>query len=204
MNELHVVLDIDNTLIDSVNKNEYENIKYDVRSPDLYYPQAQMLIWTRPHFQDFLKFLNEHVKYISIWTNGTKHWLDFIYNNLIAKHIDPRKIGFLFSIDYSTPIMIRNGNVSGKIYVKELKRILSNNASLRNTILIDDNYYNCYFNKNNSIPIKKYHIVHEKRKKYNELKNITEILISLKASQDVSETMGRVYQSIGDYEKLFN
>jgi len=204
MNNLHVVLDIDNTLIDSINEQDYKIIKYEIRPPDLYYQEAHMLIWKRPHLQDFLNFLNEHVQYVSIWTNGNKSWLNFIFNNLIAKYINPRKIVFLFSIDYSTPIMIRNDHFSGKIYVKELKKILNNNVTLRNTVLIDDNYYNCYFNRNNSIPIKKYHVLHEKNKKFNELKNIKEILLSLKATQDVSQTMGKVYESIGNYEKLFN
>lgn len=207
MGNLHVILDIDNTLVDSMNKNDYKKIKDLVREPDVYFPEAQMYIWKRPNLDEFLNYLNNNVRFISIWTNGTQGWMDFILKKIISPIIHKAKLEYLLSIDFSTPIQIIRENMTSKIYVKELKKLFRLNhseISFHNTILIDDNYYNCWFNKNNSIPIKKFYIMNENKKKNKDLLFIMEILETLKKSNDLTDTLSKVYSGINNYNELFD
>jgi TFIIF-interacting CTD phosphatase-like protein len=86
-----------------------------------------------------------------------------------------------------------------------IKRFPNNNISLYNTVLIDDNYYNCIFNRNNTIPIKKYYAIEEvKGIRNNDLMFIIQIIMELKKSKNVQKTLKSVYDGIADYNKLFS
>ena len=83
-------------------------------------------------------------------------------------------------------------------------RFPNNNISLYNTVLVDDNYYNCIHNRNNTIPIKKYYALEEiKGTRNNDLLFIKQIIIELKKSKNVQKTLKGVYDGIDDYNKLF-
>ena len=85
-----------------------------------------------------------------------------------------------------------------------IKHFPNNNISLYNTVLIDDNYHNCIFNRNNTIPIKKYYALEEiKGTRNNDLMFIIQIIIELKKSKNVQKTLNGVYDGITDYNRLF-
>lgn len=202
MLDLHVILDIDQTMIDSMPSSNYRWNSNTLRPPD--YQENDISIWTRPYLKDFLQFLDKNVKYISIWTNGSSSWLYHVVNKIVSKYISPKRLYLLLSIDYSTPMIVNNNKVFVKEVGKILKEFPKNDVSLRNTVLVDDNYLNCIYNKYNSLPIKKYFVHDEHKNKKNDLSYTTQIINVLKNSKDVSITLKNVYDKMEDYKKLFS
>jgi len=202
MIDLHVILDIDQTMIDSMSTQNYLQKKNTLRKPDI--EENDISIWIRPGLPEFLNFLVKNAKYISIWTNGTSPWLFHIVNNVVRKYVPQEKINFLLSIDDSTPSVVNGKEI---VFIKDigkaLKKYPKKDVSLKNTIIIDDNYYNCAYNKFNSIPIKKFLISDKSTDRKQELNQVTEILKLIKNSDDASITLKNVYDGVNDYNKLF-
>ena len=204
--DLHIILDIDQTLVDNMSMNEYENNKNKLRKPD--FMKETMCIWTRPHLKEFIEFLDKNVKYISIWTNGSFSWLYYVLTTILSKYLPKKRFLLLLSIEYSIKQEITNNGMTSMIPIKNIgemiKRFPNNNISLYNTVLIDDNYHNCIFNRNNTIPIKKYYALEEmKGIRNNDLIFIIQIIIELKKSKNVQKTLNGVYDGITDYNRLF-
>ena len=82
MNNLHVILDIDQTMIDSMPFHSYLKNAGNMPKPD--FIENDHAIWMRPGLPEFLKYLDKNVKYISIWTNGSDGWLNHVLNNIIT------------------------------------------------------------------------------------------------------------------------
>ena len=205
--DLHIILDIDQTLVDNMSMNEYENNKNKLRKPD--FMKETMCIWTRPHLKEFIEFLDKNVKYISIWTNGSFSWLYYVLTTILSKYLPKKRFLLLLSIEYSIKQEITNNGMTSMIPIKNIgemiKRFPNNNISLYNTVLIDDNYHNCIFNRNNTIPIKKYYALEEmKGIRNNDLIFIIQIIIELKKSKNVQKTLNGVYDGITDYNRLFS
>ena len=204
--DLHIILDIDQTLVDNMSMNEYENNKNKLRKPD--FMKETMCIWMRPHLKEFIEFLDKNVKYISIWTNGSFSWLYYVLTTILSKYLPKKRFLLLLSIEYSIKQEITNNGMTSMIPIKNIgemiKRFPNNNISLYNTVLIDDNYHNCIFNRNNTIPIKKYYALEEmKGTRNNDLVFIIQIIIELKKSKNVQKTLNGVYDGITDYNRLF-
>lgn len=202
MIELHVIIDIDQTLIDSMTKDIYDENRDKIRKPD--FTNNNQYVWVRPKVKEFFNYLDKNVKYISIWTNGSKGWLDFVVNNILSKYIPVKRFYILSCINNSTPMVINKNLVYVKEIGKLLKKYPNKNISLKNTVLVDDNYYNCSYNKYNSIPIKKFLILEDNKKINEQLDYTIEIIKLLKDSQDISFTLKNVYDGINDYDKLFS
>jgi len=205
--DLHIILDIDQTLVDNMSMNEYENNKNKLRKPD--FMKETMCIWMRPHLKEFIEFLDKNVKYISIWTNGSFSWLYYVLTTILSKYLPKKRFLLLLSIEYSIKQEITNNGMTSMIPIKNIgemiKRFPNNNISLYNTVLIDDNYHNCIFNRNNTIPIKKYYALEEmKGIRNNDLMFIIQIIIELKKSKNVQKTLNGVYDGITDYNRLFS
>lgn len=204
MNDLHIILDIDQTMLDNMSYFNYNRNKNHVRKPD--FIENDICIWMRPKLIQFLKFLDKNVKYISIWTNGSNSWLKFVVHKILSKHIPHNRFHLLLSIDFSTPLVIDRS----KVFIKDTSKIFESfqnkNVNINNTVLIDDNYHNCIFNKHNSLPIKKYFVMDELKNKRLEkdLDFIIQIITVLKKSKNVSETLKNVYSSLDNYNKLFS
>ena len=204
--DLHIILDIDQTLVDNMSSYEYEKNKDKLRKPD--FIKESMCIWTRPNLKEFIQFLDKNVKYISIWTNGTFSWLYYVLTTILSKYLPKKRFLLLLSIDYSIRQPITNNGMTSMIAIKNIgemiKRFPNNNISLYNTVLIDDNYHNCIFNRNNTIPIKKYFALEEvKGIRNNDLMFVIQIIMELKKSKNVQKTLKAVYDGIADYNKLF-
>jgi len=205
--DLHIILDIDQTLVDNMSMNEYENNKDKLRRPD--FIKETMCIWIRPHLKEFIEFLNKNVKYISIWTNGSFSWLYYVLTTILSKYIHKKRFLLSLSVEYSIKQEITNNGMTSIIPIKNIgemiKRFPNNNTSLLNTVLIDDNYWNCVFNKYNTIPIKKYYALEEiKGTRNNDLLFIKQIMLELKKSKNIPKTLKGVYDGMTDYNKLFS
>ena len=204
--DLHIILDIDQTLVDNMSMSEYESNKDKLRKPD--FIKESMCIWTRPNLREFLDFLDKNIKYISIWTNGSFSWLYYVLTTILTKYLPKKRFLLLLSVDYSIKQQITNNGMTAIIPIKNIgemiKRFPNNNISLYNTVLIDDNYHNCIFNRNNTIPIKKYYALEEvKGIRNNDLIFIIQIIMELKKSKNVQKTLKGVYDGIVDYNRLF-
>lgn len=205
--DLHIILDIDQTLVDNMSMNEYEKNRDKLRRPD--FIKETMCIWIRPHLKEFLEFLNKNVKYISIWTNGSFSWLYYVLTTILSKYIHKKRFLLSLSVEYSIKQEITNNGMTSIIPIKNIgemiKRFPNNNTSLLNTVLIDDNYWNCIFNKYNTIPIKKYYALEEiKGTRNNDLLFIKQIILELKKSKNIPKTLKGVYDGMTDYNKLFS
>ena len=205
--DLHIILDIDQTLVDNMSMNEYEKNRDKLRKPD--FIKETMCIWIRPHLKEFLEFLNKNVKYISIWTNGSFSWLYYVLTTILSKYIHKKRFLLSLSVEYSIKQEITNNGMTSIIPIKNIgemiKRFPNNNTSLLNTVLIDDNYWNCIFNKYNTIPIKKYYALEEiKGTRNNDLLFIKQIILELKKSKNIPKTLKGVYDGMTDYNKLFS
>jgi hypothetical protein len=204
--DLHIILDIDQTLVDNMSIDEYNKNKDKLRKPD--FMKEMMCIWMRPHLKELIEFLDKNVKYISIWTNGSFSWLYYVLTTILSKYISKKRFLLLLSIDYSIRKSIEINGITSLIPIKDIgemiQRIKNNNISLYNTVLIDDNYYNCFYNKHNTIPIKKYFSLEEVNGIRNkDLLFIKQIIMELKKSKNVQKTLKGVYDGIADYNKLF-
>ena len=87
--DLHIILDIDQTLVDNMSMFEYESNKDKLRKPD--FIKESMCIWTRPNLREFLDFLNKNIKYISIWTNGSFSWLYYVLTTILTKYLHKKR-----------------------------------------------------------------------------------------------------------------
>ena len=204
--DLHIILDIDQTLVDNMSLYEYEKHRGKLRNPD--FIKESMCIWTRPNLKEFIEFLDKNVKYISIWTNGSFSWLYYVLNTILSKYISKNRFLLLLSVEYSIKQTITNNGMTSMIPIKNIgeiiKRFPNYNISLYNTVLVDDNYHNCFYNRNNTIPIKKYFAIDElKGTRNNDLIFIIQIIIELKKSKNVQKTLKSVYDGIADYNRLF-
>lgn len=184
MHNALVILDIDQTLIDSRNG-----------------PYGTFIIDERPHIKEFLQYLHKNFRYIAIWTNGSDMWLKHVVANVLNKYLPQNRYLFLYSYRFST--LIDNG--FEKYYFKDLYTIWNNKdvkslgISHKNTILIDDNKHNCMGNRINSIPIRPYTMYN---KKDNGFTRIVNVLKELKKSRDYSATLRKVYSRL-NYDDFF-
>lgn len=204
--DLHIILDIDQTLVDNMSIDEYNKNQDKLRKPD--FMKETMCIWMRPHLKELIEFLDKNVKYISIWTNGSFSWLYYVLTTILSKYIPKKRFLLLLSIDYSIRKPIEINGITSLVPIKDIEvmiqRIQNNNISIYNTVLIDDNYYNCIYNRDNTIPIKKYFVLEEVNGIRNkDLLFIKQIIMELKKSKNVQKTLKGVYNGITDYNKLF-
>ena len=130
--DLHIILDIDQTLIDNMSSYEYEKNKEKLRKPD--FIKESMCIWTRPNLKEFLDFLDKNVKYISIWTNGTFSWLYYVLTTILTKYLPKKRFLLLLSVDYSIKQSIEINGMTAMLPIKNIESIIqrfsNNNISL--------------------------------------------------------------------------
>lgn len=200
-----IILDIDQTLIDSLSINEYITLKKKgilKREPNIIDTGIDVAIWEKSSLKFFLNFLDKNFKYLGIWTNGTNFWLKYILKNVIMKYLPKERFSVLFSIDKSDKKIKTENGYKYITYVKDLRKVWVNKKfNFRNTLLIDDNFDNCYFNLYNSLPIKKYSAVTNQN---NNFSTTIKILQNLKLSNDFNDTLRKVYLNLDDYNKLFS
>lgn len=147
----NIFLDLDSNIIHSVvikdrkiNQGEFNNLKYydyfDEEDKDTY------RIFLRPYLEEFLDYIFKNYN-VSVFTAADKPYALFIAENIICKK--NRKIDYIFW-EYHTAI-------SEKVYSqhKSMRMIQDvfklDNYTLKNTVIMDDNYHVYFPQKNNCI-----------------------------------------------------
>ena len=162
---MHIILDIDQTLIYTVMKDEIMGLNRNINNLP-YHENEHFITFERPYLQDFLDFLFSNFE-VSIWTHGEEGYAEWV----LSKILQGRKVKYLFHRDHC--------NLSYELYgnLKDL-RMLWDNMKLdfnpSQTILIDDLESNCSHQPDKCIqviPFIPYRRDNELNRVMNELKN---------------------------------
>jgi len=204
---MFLILDIDNTLIDTLNKEKYFELKNQgiIKRPPDHFVEG-MVVWERTGLKNFINFLDKNIEYLGIWTNGNNFWMNFVISKILSKYISPKRFILKYSIDKSTSQLLNEQDENGnhyqiKVFIKNLEDIfkVSKKFNETNTLLLDDNLYNCICNKYNSLPIKKFSIINGEDKG---LEKAMIVIKNLRRCKNINSSLIKVYEGV-NYEKLF-
>lgn len=125
---MHIILDLDHTLIASVTKQENTSLV----APDHSMGDYDYDVYERPGLQNFLDRLCDKFK-VSVWTAASKNYASFILENCVFRN--DRKIENIFTAYHC--------DISGQMYEGNNKniRLLTDVFGLEgyeNAVLIDD------------------------------------------------------------------
>lgn len=136
--DLHLILDMDQTLIDT-------DEKYN--------------IFPRPYLKDFLNFCFEYFQSVSIWTVASKEW----FNEVNAKILYPWKFKFVWCGRHTIKQPNYNSSFTATINnsdnpIKNLKKIWRSfkDMTRENTFIVDDTESTFSKNPGNGIIIPKF------------------------------------------------
>ncbi len=161
--DLHIILDLDNTLINSLDPNERKNAprqyqnKFKHVKMDNYYT-----VFERPYLQKFLDYIFDNYK-VSVFTAADNEYALFIIEKIILTKPD-RKLEYIFTGPHSS--------ISEMLYnsPKNLKMLWDNfkipDFSHCNTIIIDDLNEVKESNPYNSIQVKAFELLEKKKEEY--------------------------------------
>jgi hypothetical protein len=144
----NIVLDLDNTIISSLTREEYEKrkinntVKFTSICDGIYYTLG------RPYLEDFLKYIFARF-HVSVWTAASKDYATEIIKKFITKGKKERKLkGFLYDVHCKESM----DNINPKT-MKDLRYLYISNKSYNknNTVIIDDLKEVLNNNKKNSI-----------------------------------------------------
>lgn len=148
-NKYNLILDIDETLLHSMNNNI----------------NNQFSVFKRPHLTNFLNFCFENFK-VGFWTVGTQSYCDSILQNILTPEQNHKTILIISRnnisetsdyIDSKNNQLIKVNKIDN-VFTKPLAYLFSHptysqNFKSNNTIIIDNNPYVTCVNQNNSILI---------------------------------------------------
>jgi TFIIF-interacting CTD phosphatase-like protein len=138
MNRYNILLDLDQTLIASVNIDEVkkdQNNQLYLQTYEFAVMPGYYIIFARPHLQEFLDFLFKHFN-VSVWTAASREYAMFIVEKFILTKPD-RKLDFFF-YSYHTNLAIKESKKLKDITMIWRKFDVKNYNS-KNTYIIDDN-----------------------------------------------------------------
>lgn len=126
--KLHIVLDLDNTLISSFHESQCKTPDFDFKIDN-----ERFFVYKRPYLNLFLREIFNNAKSVSVWTAASRG-----YCNKILKHIlslqQRSKLRFIWS---------RNKTVckDQACYLKDMSKVFAafRNMNENNTFLLDDN-----------------------------------------------------------------
>lgn len=99
---MNVLLDLDNTLISSLSKEEKR--RHHNKKMGLFYRKdmkGYYTVFERPGLQNFLNFLFANFN-VSVWTAATKSYALFIIRHIILKGLPSRKLDFILFSHHCT------------------------------------------------------------------------------------------------------
>ena len=124
----HVVLDLDQTLIQSIDVELRKKPDFEIKVDKEHY-----YVYKRPGLDKFLNGLFKHSASVSVWTAATRPYCMQIIKNIFTEK-QYKKLRFIWS---------RNQTIhkDGFYYVKDMSKVFKKfrNMNRKNTILIDDN-----------------------------------------------------------------
>lgn len=136
MKKFNVILDLDNTLISSLSKDEekphhrYRMKYFNYHDMDGYYK-----VFERPGLQDFLDYLFKHFN-VSVWTAASKSYALFIINKFILLNHPERKLDYIL---FSHHCKISNKKCNTHKALSLLKDEFNmTHYDFKNTFIIDD------------------------------------------------------------------
>ncbi len=194
MTELFLVLDLDHTLLYSV---DILNPKYPLlqRKPDFIF-ENRFHFYLRPHVVEFLKEMCKHYTLI-VWSAATKSYVDhvithlFIKNDIHVKYIFSKEhcaVEFINNeLLYHKPLYFLYNTFNTTNFDTNTTHFVSSvsNFDITKCIIVDNNPYSYNMNTENGVPIKdffgeSYDNVLKYLKKYlKTLKNYGENIIKL-------------------------
>lgn len=145
----NIVLDLDNTIISSLTKEEYgkrkidHSVKFTPVCDGMYYTLA------RPYLEDFLNYIFPRF-HVSVWTAASKDYAKEIIQKFVTKGKKNRKLrGFLYDTHCKESMDVVNPKT-----MKDLRYLYISKDKLfnqNNTVIIDDLKEVLNNNKKNSI-----------------------------------------------------
>ncbi len=135
----NVVLDLDNTLLNSLDSKEFNKLpekkrKQLLENYDHMYMEKSYIIFMRPHLQQFLTYVFANFN-VSIWTAASKSYALFILDNIILSKPD-RKLDFIFFSHHCDISETHFKCAKGLDMLWEMFSLKNYNSD--NTVLIDD------------------------------------------------------------------
>lgn len=169
----NVILDLDNTLISSVESNELDVNKHKELTDMVFYNMDNIyVVFERPHLQEFLDFLFKNFN-VSIWTAATKDYALFIINKIILSKSDRNIDYVLFNYHCYWSEKSNCGHKGLKLLWDNIGLFGYNKD---NTYIIDDLSEIKESQPNNAIKIKPFEIENKNSENDTELLTIMEDL----------------------------
>ena len=124
----HVVLDLDQTLIESVDVELRKKPDFEVKIENTHY-----YVYKRPGLDKFINGIFTHAASVSVWTAATRPYCMQIIKNIFTEK-QYKKLRFIWSRNQTI-------NKDGFYYLKDMSKVFKKfkNMNRKNTILIDDN-----------------------------------------------------------------
>jgi TFIIF-interacting CTD phosphatase-like protein len=138
----HVILDIDNTLVDTRERpifNRASTLK--IASPDMY-------VYERPHLDALLNWLFKNYT-VSLWTAGSKPYADWIEKNVIGVRHGKSLRHVLSARDCQTSVDMY-GTLKSLRYLNQIDPSIKTD----NVLLVDDMLSNCLHQRQNCVLVK--------------------------------------------------
>ena len=150
----NIVLDLDNTLLCTILRTQISKEERIPLNFITYHDNDDMIIYPRPHLQEFLDFLFENYN-VSIFTAAESNYAYYVINNLILADKPNRKLDFIMTFPHYQNCL--------DLYMKHkyIGYITSKYPSYteETTRIIDDNPVVWYSNPNNTIRAESFDII---------------------------------------------
>lgn len=169
-----LVLDLDETLINSEEVKYFNQKKYSAKMRDFKWKKMDndFYVFERPHLQVFLDFAFENFE-VSVWTAASKNYALWILEHILRVGTEKRPLRHFF-FDYHCNASEKLG--TGKKDLSILARDFKLTEYDMNTIIIDDNEEVYQIQPENCISIKEFQFRNENSEKDDELLKIIAML----------------------------
>ena len=175
---INVILDLDQTLISSETKSEFDKKKFGEKMKNFYHKDLDDLyiVFARPHLDGFLDYLFDNFN-VSVWTAASKSYALFIIENFILTKPE-RKLDFVFFSYHCTMSLRLKRGLKGLNMLWDVFNIKGYRPD--NTVIIDDNYDVKKIQRCNCFQIKPFNFYDENSENDTELIKTTIKLEKLK------------------------
>ena len=135
MNLKNIVLDLDETLISSIEPQIFEKYKETLVYKEHFVFENSYYIFSRPGVQDFLDFVFENYN-VSVWTAASLDYALFIIQYIIIANKPNRKLDYIF---FNAHCDISQRTYNNAKQLKQLWEVFKlDQFDENNTVIIDD------------------------------------------------------------------
>jgi TFIIF-interacting CTD phosphatase-like protein len=191
---IHILLDLDQTLISSEELEQYDTAKYKEKSKLFKYHNMDniFLVFERPGLQEFLDFLFANFK-VSVWTAASKDYALFVIKNCILAGKTERSLEYIL---FSYHCKISEKSKGSPKDLSLLWNIEGMEMTPEKTVIIDDlaDVFNAQ--TGNCISIPEFQFTKDGSENDDKLKMIREKLEKLKENEDIRKTVDEINTSI--------